>query len=108
MSSDFNSYIKNGDKGDKKKTSERNKGGANGGKSGNYEREMKLLKEFASKYQGKSEEEVLREIYKMAMDGKKKGTLSNEEIDNFAAMIAPMLDEDKRKKLYKIVDKLKK
>ncbi len=105
MSSDFNSYIKN-DKGDKKK-SEKIKG-APGGKNGNYEREMKLLKEFASKYQGKSEEEVLREIYKMAIDGKKKGTLSNEEIDNFAAMIAPMLDEEKRKKLYKIVEKLKK
>ncbi len=107
MPKDFNSYINsNPGREDKSSSASGEKRGSNG-KGGNYDREMELLKQFAGKYQGKSEDEVMREIYKMALEGKKNGTLSNAEIDNFAAMVAPMLDEKKRRKLYQIVEKLK-
>ena len=65
-------------------------------------------KRVASKYEGKSENDLLKAIYTQAVEGKRNGTLSNEQIDAFYAQFSPMLDAGKRKKLAKIVEQLKK
>lgn len=63
---------------------------------------------MAGAFGGKGEEEILRAIYKEAERGRRAGTLSDADIDNFAAAVAPMLDAAKRKKLEQIVARLKK
>ncbi|MCI9010593.1 MAG: hypothetical protein HFE27_05420 [Clostridia bacterium] len=65
-------------------------------------------KRVASKYEGKSENDLLKAIYTQAVEGKRNGTLSNEQIDAFYRQFSPMLDAGKRKKLAKIVEQLKK
>ena len=65
-------------------------------------------KRVASKYEGKSENDLLKAIYTQAVEGKLNGTLSNEQIDAFYRQFSPMLDAGKRKKLAKIVEQLKK
>ena len=47
-------------------------------------------------------------IYKEAKRGKQAGTLTNADIDNFANMLSPFLDDKKRSMLNKIVGELKK
>lgn len=59
-------------------------------------------------YRGKPESEMLRAIYARAVEGKKNGTLTNEQIDAFYAQLSPLLDGVKRRKLKKIVEELKK
>ncbi len=67
-----------------------------------------LVNSLASRFDGKSQTELISAIYEEAKKGKMQGTLSNADIDNFAAMLSPMLDDKKRKILHKIVNELKK
>ncbi len=67
-----------------------------------------LAKTLARALEGKGESDILRAIYKEAERSKRAGTLSDAELDNFCAAVAPMLDAAKRKKLEQIVEKLKK
>ena len=62
---------------------------------------------IAEQMDGKSEAELLRNIYARAVEGKRAGTLTNSEIDAFVAQFAPMLDAGKRKKLYKVAEEIK-
>ncbi len=63
--------------------------------------------EFLSRYAGKDEGALTKEIYARAVEGKRAGTLTNEQIDAFYARFAPMLDAAKRKKLQKLIEQLK-
>lgn len=63
---------------------------------------------LSQQYDGKSESDMLKAIYAQALEGKRNGTLTNEQIDAFYKQISPMLDGVKRKKLQKIVAELKK
>ena len=69
---------------------------------------FKKFTEIASKFDGKSQEELLKEIYKETLKGKQNGTLTNADIDRFSQMITPFLDEKKTKILEKVVKELKK
>ncbi len=97
---DFNDYLKNG-------------GGKAYGETGSSQNNssqqsiINLVTKLASKYDGKNTSELINAIYTEAKRGKQNGTLSNKDIDNFATMLAPMLDDKKRKMLYKITDELK-
>ena len=51
---------------------------------------------------------MMKEIYARAVEGKRNGTLTNEQIEAFYRQFAPMLDGAKRKKLQRIVEQLKK
>ncbi len=70
-------------------------------------REEDVLAAFAKKYEGKSESELIREIVSVAKESRKNGTLSDEEIDRYVALLTPMLGEDKRKKLIAVSEKIK-
>lgn len=68
---------------------------------------IEKVTEIAKKFDGKSQNDLLKAIYIEAEKGKRAGTLSNAELDGFANFLAPMLDDKKRKMLYKVVEKLK-
>lgn len=68
-----------------------------------YETVMRL----ASKYDGASEAELLKAIYLEAEKGRKNGTLTDADIDNFVKMLSPLLDDKKRKKLLAVAKSLK-
>lgn len=76
------------------------------GKTGQTDWE-KEAKKIASSYNGRGEGEMMRDIFARAAEGKKNGTLTNEQIDAFYKQFAPMLDGAKRKKLQKLVEQLK-
>ena len=67
-----------------------------------------MVKNLSQKFDGKNTNDLLSAIYKEAEKGKRQGTLSNADLDNFAMTIYPFLDDKKRKYLKKIVDELKK
>lgn len=66
-----------------------------------------LVSALAGKFDGKSQSDLIKAIYEEAKKGKQNGTLSNADIDNFVAMLSPLLDEKKQKLLYKIATELK-
>ena len=68
---------------------------------------QKEAQKIAASYQGKGDSDLLRDIFARAAEGKRNGTLTNEQIDAFYKQFAPMLDGAKRKKLQKLVEQLK-
>ena len=93
---DFNDYLKNGS-------------GQNDFDGNNTQKQslINLVTKLASKYDGKNTTELINAIYAEAKRGKQNGTLTNKDIDNFASMLAPMLDDKKRRMLFKITEELK-
>lgn len=69
-----------------------------------WEEEARSL---AASFHGKSEGDLLRAIYARAVEGRRSGTLTDEQIDAFYAQFSSMLDPVRRKKLKKIVEQLK-
>ena len=66
-----------------------------------------LTKQIAEAYNGKSNIEMLKNILAEAEKGKRNGTLSNEEIDQFYQAFSPMLDGIQRAYLCQIIEQLK-
>ena len=100
---DFKSFKASGDsaKGGSDATRGRS---ADGGEKQAVDLAAALAKAFA----GKSEGQIFSTIIAQAEEGKKKGTLTNEDIDNFYNAVSPMLDGIKRRRLQQIVSRLKK
>ena len=67
-----------------------------------------MAKMMANAFEGKGEADILRAIYKEAERGRKAGTLTDSDLDNFYAALYPMLDSAKRKMLEQVINKLKK
>ena len=67
-----------------------------------------FIKNVAGKFDGKNTSELYRAVFEEAKKRKAAGKLTNAEIDGFAATLSPFLDSEKKKALYKIVEKLKK
>lgn len=82
--------------------------GGEGGKNENAADFEEQARRLSRQYDGKSENDMLKAIYAQALEGKRNGTLTNEQIDAFYKQISPMLDGVKKKKLQKIVADLKK
>ncbi len=93
---DFNSFVNN------QKSNTKNT-------YGNMDKNLyNLVSSLAGKFDGKSQNDLIKAIYQEAKRGKEQGTLSNSDIDNFVNMLSPLLDDKKRKMLLKIADELKK
>ncbi len=75
------------------------------GSSDNY---MNILKSFADKYEGASQSEIISAILKEAEKGRRNGTLTDSDIDNFVMMLRPMLNQSQQKELDKVVAQIKK
>ena len=72
--------------------------------------EAELSEKFfslAEEFEGKNGDDVLKAIVKEAERGRKNGTLSDKDIDDFSDMISPMLTDGQRKTLDKVVKRLK-
>lgn len=69
---------------------------------------MDAIKNFAGKYEGASENELILEIMKEAEKGRRNGTLTDTDIDRFKNMLEPMLNSAQRQKLYKVIEQIKK
>lgn len=61
----------------------------------------------AQKFDGKSEEDLIKAITAEANARRAAGTLSDKEIDKFNAVVSPFLPPDKRKRLNFICTKIK-
>ncbi|MBO5328580.1 MAG: hypothetical protein J6B04_05360 [Clostridia bacterium] len=68
---------------------------------------VELAKAIAKAFNGKSEGDVLRTVLAQAEEGKRNGTLTNADLDNFYNALYPLLDGFKRQKLKMIINKLK-
>ena len=68
---------------------------------------MQLFAKLATEYEGKSADEIMTAIIKQAEISRKKGTLSDQDIDNFSSSVAPLLNSSQRKMLQGVVERLK-
>lgn len=68
---------------------------------------VELAKALSKAMNGKSERQLLSTIIAEAERGKREGTLSNTDLDNFYNALAPMLDGFKKRKLKEVITKLK-
>jgi hypothetical protein len=66
-----------------------------------------LTKKIASAYDGQSGAGMWLQILSEAEKAKRAGRLSNDEIDEFYAQFAPMLNAAQKKQLGDVVQKLK-
>ena len=67
-----------------------------------------IFANLSKKYEGKSSDELMQAIIKQAEIGRKNGTLSDSDIDNFASTVYPLLNDKQRKTLNTVVARLKK
>lgn len=70
-------------------------------------RQFETMKNTAAKYRGRSEDELMRELKQTVQKDKAAGTLTDKKMENFQKKISPMLNEQQRKKLDKIMKELK-
>lgn len=94
---DFKSYVP-----------PQNNGGDRGGGKGAADGNAEIMKILARAVSGKSEGQIFKQILAEAERGKRAGTLTNADLDNFYAAVSPLVDGFKRKKLKEIIDTLKK
>ncbi len=95
---DFNDYVKNEQGSNNKNSNNSNTSGDN---------IMRMVSSLAGKFDGKNQSDLIKAVYQEAKKGKKNGTLTNADLDNFSAMLSPMLDDKQRSMLFRIVNELK-
>lgn len=71
------------------------------------EQTVNLASTLAKACNGRSESQLLQVIIEQAEQGKRDGTLTNTDLDNFYRAVAPLIDGFKRKKLQQVITKLK-
>ena len=71
-------------------------------------KQLDKLKGMAKQYEGKSDTEILTDLSTAVEKGKKDGSLTDEKIDSIASTIAPMLNNEQRNKLNKLMQTIKK
>ena len=68
---------------------------------------VNLAKAISKAMNGKSQGQLLSTIIAEAERGKRNGTLTNADLDNFYNALAPLVDGFKRKKLKEVITQLK-
>lgn len=86
-----------------------NGSGKNGQNKSDFENDkgVNLIKNVAASMQGRSQSDIMKAIIEEAERGKRAGTLTNADLDNFYNLMAPTLDGFKRQKLKSIIARLK-
>lgn len=77
------------------------------GADGDERQAVNLAAAMAKAFAGKSEGQILATIIAQAEQGKREGTLTNADLDNFYNTLAPLLDGFKKRKLQQVIGKLK-
>ena len=96
---DFKSYSDEHPQNDAQSTANQN--------SGELNNTVELAKILSKAMNGKSERQILGTIIAEAERGKREGTLSNADLDNFYNALSPLLDGFKKKKLKEVIARLK-
>lgn len=112
---DFKSYSQNnsqkanrgGDARARESGAQNNGGNQSKGASGDVNATVNMAAMLAKAFNGKSEGQVLQTIIAQAEQGKRDGTLTNADLDNFYNTLAPLLDGFKRQRLKGIIARLK-
>ena len=68
---------------------------------------MQYCHDFAKYYDGKGEEQLIKDIYNNVKAQKESGKLTNAQIEQFAKTVSPMLSPAQREKLNELVIQLK-
>lgn len=101
---DFKSYSKARDSENRTASTPQNTA-QNGEKQLNSTVEMAKI--ITQAMNGKSTAQIMQTIISEAERGKREGTLTNADLDNFYNALSPMLDGMKRRKLKQVVERLK-
>ena len=78
-----------------------------GGSAQSYNHTVELAKVLNKAMSGKNEGQILHTIIAEAERGKREGTLTNQDLDNFYTALSPLLDGIKKRKLREVIIKLK-
>lgn len=108
--SDFKNFNGSRQSGNGSNNSEKANGGNAGngaGNGANAQQTANLAAEIAKAFNGKSEKDIWLTILAQAEQGKRDGTLTNADLDNFYNTVAPLVDGYKRQKLKSVIAKLK-
>ena len=65
------------------------------------------VRKTAERYADKSEDELLAEIFRLANENKRNGTLSGAQLDEFEQKVLPMLNREQRKRLESVLKMLR-
>ena len=68
---------------------------------------VEMAKIISKAMSGKSTAQILQTIISEAERGKRAGTLTNADLDNFYTALAPLLDGAKKRKLKEVIARLK-
>ncbi len=68
---------------------------------------VEMAKLMSKAMSGKSETQILHTIITEAERGKRDGTLTNADLDNFYTALSPLLDGFKKRKLKEVITRLK-
>ena len=77
------------------------------GSSSEVNNTVELAKILTKAMSGKSESQIFRTVISEAERGKREGTLTNADLDNFYNALSPLLDGIKKRKLKEVIQKLK-
>lgn len=70
--------------------------------------DIQNMQQTISKYENKSEGELMGELEKAINSGRKDGSFSDDMLEKFMKNVAPMMDSNQRKKLDSIARTIKK
>ncbi len=70
------------------------------------EDKKKVLTELANKYQREGEGQLVKDIIANVVDQKARGLLSNDQLQEFARRVIPMLNGDQKQRLSELLDQL--
>ena len=65
------------------------------------------VQSVASKYAGKTEDELLRALHQNVAEAKRNGTFSAEQLDGFVSFVSSGLDEASQQRLKALVEMIK-
>ena len=72
-----------------------------------YNNTVEMAKIISKAMHGKSTLQIMQTIIAEAERGKREGTLTNDDLDNFYSAVYPVLDGPKRKRLKEVIARLK-
>lgn len=83
--------------------------GRNGGPNSftpSQQKEAQRLEQQMKQYEGKSENELMQELFRSIEAGRQDGSFTPEAMQQFVNNVSPMLDGQQRKKLQEIIKKI--
>ncbi len=66
-----------------------------------------MAKDMLKQYEGKSEDDLMQELFSAAQRGKQDGTFNEEAIKNFVETAGPMLNEEQRQRMNQILSMIR-